>query len=270
MKHLSTSATRLLEAMCSSIHARVLATYQLPETVIRTGVYFPKAGQAGHPRLVRSPGDIVGVCRVAFQELVEAGYVTHLDGASGDREWWATAAGRERVGKSPPVLVGMNNPYSDDPKFDLYPAPNHSAGGRLFSILFDAATRYPRARVLGQRVAIERDLFLTRNSYRTAFDRVNVLHARKWSVGLARVAAADLKQVLRGRTVVVVGVKTLEVLGLARPSDWCVWSDDTLWATYALIPHPSGLCREYNDPVLYRRVGDLLLDLFMNSDSILH
>lgn len=172
-----------------------------------------------------------------------------------------------------PVLVGMNNPYNSDPHFALYPSPKGCAGYNVYAMLAEARER--RVSAYGPDSVRE----LTRASYVKGFDRRNVLSARTWTKREAREQGRILAKELCGRRVVVFGVQTLEALGLN--CGWQgVWSNQRVWLElrtaqsaldaserrphieYWLAPHPSGRCREYNDPSMRERVGDLLLRLY--------
>jgi hypothetical protein len=140
-----------------------------------------------------------------------------------------------------PVLLAMNNPIAGDPRYALYPHPRGCAGERLFRML--AAEAYAAAELV------------TPRQYVRAFDRRNVLP------GLA------------GRRVVVLGVQTLAALGWAR-GEWGVWLwsspgllDDHLGTDYCCLPHPSGRCREYNDPTMVALAGRILLGEYRRSTT---
>lgn len=118
------------------------------------------------------------------------------------------------------IIVGEQNPYGADPAFALYPAPEASAGARL-------------CRILG----------LHRRAYLDLFDRVNLLTAAKWSVPAAREAAAKVthpRRILLGARVSAAFGVDFEPFTVARPHG-ATW-------TYAVLPHPSGRCRIWNDP----------------------
>jgi hypothetical protein len=125
------------------------------------------------------------------------------------------------------VLLGMNNPYGVDPKYALYPLPENSAGGRLYSMLKE---------VTGA----------TLTQYRDGFDRRNLV-AGPWSKARAREAADVLLAEAAAWSplevnVLVLGRQVWEALGLAplpflsRTGMW--------WA----MPHPSGRNLWLNDP----------------------
>ena len=156
------------------------------------------------------------------------------------------------------VIVGMNNPLSDDPRHALAPYPVNCTGWRVWRMLDDAATAQrcsPTGGALpGQAVG--------RKGYMAAYERRNVLHAQTWSRTEARRAGGALLAGLGNRRLIVLGVQTLAALQLERAS-WCEWRPyggllDTL--EYCLLPHPSGLCREYNDATLRASAGCVLLN----------
>ena len=148
---------------------------------------------------------------------------------------------------APATIVAMNNPYGSDARMALYPAPQGSAGHRLYCMMRDAGLAAQPSRIV-------------RRSDYLCLERRNVLAAREWRETEARRAGRRLREELAGRRLIVCGVRTLAVLELERPPDWGQWwrSEGT---EYALVPHPSGRCREYNDPALVRRTGELLLGL---------
>jgi hypothetical protein len=116
------------------------------------------------------------------------------------------------------IIVGEQNPYGADPHFALYPAPEMSAGARL-------------CRILG----------LSRRAYLDLFDRANLLTASAWSVPAARAAAAKIahpQRVLLGARVSAAFGLAFEPFTVGRVGEW----------TYAILPHPSGRCRIWNNP----------------------
>lgn len=131
-----------------------------------------------------------------------------------------------------PLLLGMNNPLSDDPDYDLFPYPEGSAGWRLWRMLPEGTTR---------------------SQYLRAFDRRNLLRARKWSAPAAREAAKLLLPELMERTgyVVVLGraVRIALELPASEPLD-CKWynSGGKQYFPWIAFPHPSGRNRWYSDP----------------------
>lgn len=143
-----------------------------------------------------------------------------------------------------PLLLGMNNPYSDDPKYDLFPYPENSAGYRLYALLGDDVRR---------------------GEYLAAFDRLNLLHAREWSAKAARKAAAQLLPSLNGRFVVVLGREVRCALGLdpAEPlalRRYCPASGPVF--SWLAFPHPSGRNRWWNEPGNRDRAAAVLRTVF--------
>lgn len=117
---------------------------------------------------------------------------------------------------------------------------------------------------------------MARRQYMEGYERHNVLYGKVWNTALAKQGAALLAPRLADRIVVICGVQTLGALQLPRPSDWCTWVESEPHATlftaddlsfrYALIPHPSGRCREYNDPNLKMKTGRMLLDALQDAE----
>jgi hypothetical protein len=116
-----------------------------------------------------------------------------------------------------PLIVGEHNPYGSDPHFALYPAPAGSAGARLAVILA-----------------------MRRGQYLEAFDRVNLLTRDRWSLPLAREAAARLAH----RRRVLLGAKVCAAHGVDFAPFHRV-AGDGWWGV--VLPHPSGRCRIWND-----------------------
>lgn len=146
-----------------------------------------------------------------------------------------------------PILVGEDNPYSRDPRYALYPAPEGSAGHRLcFEILgLSRVTDYIRA-----------------------FDRANLCSGR-WSIrearetarGLARGSHAD------GVWLILLGAKVASAFGLPHaPFAWDKSAPydrrpgDLEWPTIRVVqlPHPSGRSRAWNEPGAAARAREVL------------
>lgn len=146
------------------------------------------------------------------------------------------------------VLLAMNNPISGEPEHALYPHPPGCAGHRLCDMLWEAA----------REAGALPDFGVCKRVYLRRFDRRNLLSAREWSARDARAAAGQLLPQLLGRRVVVLGVGVLDAMRLSRPTDWGRWVEEG-GMSYTLLPHPSGRCREYNDPEMRRLAGRTLL-----------
>lgn len=145
-----------------------------------------------------------------------------------------------------PVLLGINNPHSDDPEKALGLEPRGASGHRLWLMLKDAANR--RARNLQE------------EDYLKGFDRQNLMDSDQYSVQGWRDRISKVKYGLKGRKVVMLGTKVPISLGL-RHTGFHMQPQTCLSFQYFVVPHPSGLCREYNDPSMRERVGDLLFKL---------
>ncbi len=125
-----------------------------------------------------------------------------------------------------PTLVGEQNPYSLDPDDALLPFPAQSAGARL-------------ARILG----------LSRSQYLRTFRRANLVDGPGYTARLAREKAWQLVEdpgvlVLLGRRVCAAfGVRTAAFQREGR---------------FYVLPHPSGMCRVWNEPDAVDRARRLL------------
>lgn len=139
-----------------------------------------------------------------------------------------------------PLLVGEDNPYGADPYYALYPAPRGCAGHRLCS------------KVMG----------MSKSAYLDAFDRMNLCNG-KWRVREARDTAqmvwshsVDIKRpaiILLGRK--VAAAFQSERRGVPPPFTLV---DDATGVKVVYLPHPSGLCREWNAPGSFDRARELL------------
>lgn len=144
-----------------------------------------------------------------------------------------------------PVLVGMCNPHSDDPRMALYPDPPNSAGDRLYKLLL---SRLPRTTV---------------GEYARAFDRRNLLprsFADKWDRHLARARAEEMLPALDARRVIIFGSLVRNAFRLdALPVGVFM---DVGGARIAQLPHPSGRCLWYNHEANRSFAADLLAEMF--------
>ena len=138
------------------------------------------------------------------------------------------------------LLVGEANPYGGDPHFALYPSPDGCAGHRLCCL------------VMG----------LARVEYLERFDRVN-LCPREWSARQARERARELwgeAVHVRRPAVVLLGRKVASCFQSERrgvPPPF-TWTSDTTHINVVYLPHPSGLCREWNAPGAFERARAVL------------
>lgn len=132
-----------------------------------------------------------------------------------------------------PLLVGELNPYGADPKYALYPLPEGASGDRLCRL------------VMG----------LQRAEYLRRFDRVN-LCVGKWSMKAARSEAQRIYDD-PPRRIVLLGRKVAAAFGFgaAAPPFSSMRAGE---AAIVLLPHPSGLCREWNEPGAFDRARAVL------------
>lgn len=141
-------------------------------------------------------------------------------------------------------LIGEQNPYGADPKFALYPLPPHAAGGRL-------------ARVLD----------LDERAYLRAFVRRNLVSDAKWSVPVARLAAdVLLREHPTQDRLVLLGARVAAAFGLPFRDHLCEAKRLRVGTLpterlVLVIPHPSGLSREWNAPGIKERVKAAVVEL---------
>ena len=137
-----------------------------------------------------------------------------------------------------PLLVGEANPYGASPAMALYPLPEGASGDRLCRLIMG----------------------LERRDYLKRFDRVNLCPER-WSQPLAR---ANARAIMNGedRVVVLLGSKVAGAFGYlyepftVKKQDWV--EGGTGPRTFVLLPHPSGLCRAWNNDGAYDKAREAL------------
>ena len=144
-----------------------------------------------------------------------------------------------------PLLVGLHNPLSPEPKFALYPRPEGCTGWRLLKMLGPAFT--------------ERD-------YLRAFDRVDLLDHHEQVGGKGYAARLRwgrsrlMEYIVQGkyRTVVLLGTDVWRAvlgpreLASARKlrAPWVLWEKVSVGGDvlrFLTLPHPSGRNRWYQD-----------------------
>jgi hypothetical protein len=147
-----------------------------------------------------------------------------------------------------PLLIGMNNPYGQNPRYALYPMPENSAGGLLYDMVREATG-------------------LTPPQYIEMFDRINIVDG-EWNRRRAAANAVDLIRSLAGRNVVLLGRKVQEAFGLYHSDRGPITEIRKVTsllprgeATFHCIPHPSGRNPWYNDPENRQLVKNLLARL---------
>lgn len=159
-----------------------------------------------------------------------------------------------------PILVGMNNPISTRPGHELYPAPDHCTGHRLWQML--------NSRTGASRL-----------QYLECFERRNLVRGLQWDRLAARARAYEVVQELRGsgRTVVLLGQSVREafhyVLTDLEINDYeagsrpyqgglpplLVHPQVAGGVAWRQIPHPSGRNLWYNSEE-NRKVVELLME----------
>lgn len=147
---------------------------------------------------------------------------------------------------SPPlvVLVGESNPYGADPRNALLNWPRTSAGSRLQRL------------VLG----------LPENVYLSERIERGNLCAGPWSMPRARAQAAKVIEHRRGAVVVMLGRKVATAFARAgiRPPGQAVTIPEPFSmvhssvGTFVSLPHPSGLCRIWDEPGAFERARTIL------------
>lgn len=119
-----------------------------------------------------------------------------------------------------PLLVGEDNPYSKNPMMALWPEPPNAAGGRLL-------------RILG----------ISRYEYLHAFERTN-LELVSDRVGFIK---------LERRAIFLLGAK----VSRAFQVPYGAWSSV---GNLHVLPHPSGLCRTWNEPAAVPMTREFVAD----------
>jgi hypothetical protein len=141
------------------------------------------------------------------------------------------------------LLVGMNNPYSDDPRRALFPSPVGCTGWRIWKML-NART--------GAR----------RGQYLQAFHRINLITSGNWHDGDAARNWRSIEEEVYARydTVVLFGKAVQRAVGIS-----C--GDVMITRSLICVPHPSGLNRWYNSDFNRQIVELLLEELYTESVS---
>jgi hypothetical protein len=161
-----------------------------------------------------------------------------------------------------PIVVGMINPYSDNPEHALVPYPERSAGHRLWRMLHQLELPAgPQSLRAGS----------DKNSYMHAFDRRNLfLNRVPTTAAMRRVIAKGMVSTFpRGSTVILLGADVLECFAtvLSAPLKKILIHPQVIdGITWRWLPHPSGRSTTYNDPVMRMLAGTLLADV-LDHDS---
>lgn len=131
-----------------------------------------------------------------------------------------------------PLLVGMLNSRTDDPDFALWPEPRGCSGGRLCAVFG-----------------------MTRDEYLATFERTN-LCISQWSDAVARARAAEImRERVNDSPIVMLGALVAGAFGFPyRPFS----SPDR---GLVILPHPSGMCRIWNDKASAQRAREAVAAL---------
>jgi len=139
------------------------------------------------------------------------------------------------------VIVGLFNPKSQDPAYAMEPFTPNGSGERLWKMLSEVVP-------------------VTKQDYVGHFEMINVIDTDKvtWEdVEYFEARAIEIERRVESRPAAVLGIMAWTSLRVERSpirkTDWFGH-----YKNWWLLPHPSGLCRVYNDPVMRRRAGEAL------------
>lgn len=139
------------------------------------------------------------------------------------------------------LLLGEDNPLSSAPEHALYPYPENCSGERLCNIIL-------RMRVADYLATWRTNLCVGRWSRHEAGNRAMVL----------------MRSEAPWRTIVLLGRKVAKIFepitGFMQPftGGRVTYGDVTFQVV--CIPHPSGQCREWNDPSSFERARAAILE----------
>lgn len=144
-----------------------------------------------------------------------------------------------------PVLIGMNNPLSMQPGYELFPAPEGCTGHRIYLML---KSRQPD---------------ILRQQYLNVFDRRNLVVGRSFDKKLARVRAEQLYAEFWGtkRTIVLLGEEVRRAFG--HPKE-LIHPQEIGGCTWRQLPHPSGRNFWYNVTKNREMAAMLLEELYLD------
>lgn len=128
------------------------------------------------------------------------------------------------------VLVGENNPFGSDPEYALFPFPENSAGARLRTIFG-----------------------LSKRNY-LDLSRMNLCDG-PWSRVEARLRAQEIRLDPEHDVIVTLGRKVARAFFLHSTFFRIV---DERATKFVVLPHPSGLCRVWNEPGAAKRARDVM------------
>lgn len=148
-----------------------------------------------------------------------------------------------QIERGKPLLIGEQNPYGNDPYFALYPSPEGCSGHRLCAL------------VLG----------MHRSAYLEAFDRANLCDG-PWDAKVARKHAGELWVDARKNdrpALILLGQKVARAFALPghRPMEPFSIETNCTSTVVLALPHPSGLCRLWNEPGAFARARVLVAEV---------
>ena len=165
-----------------------------------------------------------------------------------------------------PIIVGINNPYSGEPRNALAPYPERSAGHRLWKTLHEL--NFMGGPVTDHRVI---KVSYDRQAYMDAFDRVNLFEGTSYSRASTRkhvVGQKFIRTLPQGAIVLLLGMEVRECLNtaLSRPLKKIPFHPQVIdGITWRCVPHPSGRSPVYNDPIMRLVVGITLADCLVQA-----
>lgn len=132
-----------------------------------------------------------------------------------------------------PLLVGEANPYGGDPHFALYPAPDGCSGHRLCKLI----------------------LKMRRADYLREFERRN-LCPHNWNMREAREHAAELRT--WRAPLILFGAKVARAFDFNPFEPFTLTNGGREWDKTLVLPHPSGLCRTWNEVGAFEKARELV------------
>lgn len=171
-----------------------------------------------------------------------------------------------------PLLIGLQNPYSPEPRNALVPFPSRSAGGRLWSVL-NALPTTAHQGLDAWKAAVERDI------YAKSFSRYNLLPPDEQPTrkNCRKAAAEMLPLIAEGSLVILLGIDVLTAFSSALCKGHKRLEHDEVLrpvfihpqvvggVTWRLLPHPSGRSILFNDPITRTLAGLALSDVLHHS-----
>jgi len=150
-----------------------------------------------------------------------------------------------------PILLGLQNPYSDDPRNALAPYPKRSAGWRLWRMMNDV-------RPIDRRVYM--NAFVRRNLF-----GLGIPEERAEKQEIARRFVSELQP---GSTIVILGSDLTDYISSVLTGSlrrMLIHPQVADGFTWRCLPHPSGRSPIYNDATMRKIAGMMLVDILDHS-----